>query len=38
MDDFGFGYFFVNMFKNILLNVIKLDRGFFVDDKDVDKS
>lgn len=38
MDDFGSGYSSVNMLKNIPLNVIKLDRGFFVDDKDVDKS
>ncbi|MDC9388747.1 EAL domain-containing protein [Clostridioides difficile] len=38
MDDFGSRYSSVNMLKNIPLNVIKLDRGFFVDDKDVDKS
>ncbi|NJI81536.1 EAL domain-containing protein [Clostridioides difficile] len=38
MDDFGSGYSSVNMLKNIPLNVIKLDRGFFIDDKDVDKS
>lgn len=38
MDDFGSGYSSVNMLKNIPLNVIKLDRGFFVYDKDVDKS
>ncbi|MCC0782434.1 EAL domain-containing protein [Clostridioides sp. ES-S-0108-01] len=38
MDDFGSGYSSVNMLKNIPLNVIKLDRGFFSDDKDADKS
>ncbi len=38
MDDFGSGYSSVNMLKNIPLNVIKLDRGFFIDDKDIDKS
>ncbi|MCC0697125.1 EAL domain-containing protein [Clostridioides sp. ES-S-0048-02] len=38
MDDFGSGYSSVNMLKNIPLNVIKLDRGFFIDDKNIDKS
>lgn len=38
MDDFGSGYSSVNMLKNIPLNVIKLDRGFFIDDKNIEKS
>ncbi|MCC0702369.1 EAL domain-containing protein [Clostridioides sp. ES-S-0049-02] len=38
MDDFGSRYSSVNMLKNIPLNVIKLDRGFFIDDKNIDKS
>ncbi|MCC0665559.1 EAL domain-containing protein [Clostridioides sp. ZZV15-6597] len=38
MDDFGSGYSSVNMLKNIPLNVIKLDRGFFIDDKNIDKN
>jgi EAL domain-containing protein (putative c-di-GMP-specific phosphodiesterase class I) len=38
IDDFGTGYSSLNMLKNISVDVMKMDRGFFVNSTDESKS